>query len=82
MGRRVRRVCITGSLLTEMFIQGYEAAFRCVEGLPFGATLLGVEWQWDRAGGVLFLTFSHESFAELPEGSPIPQMDVVYRRTD
>ena len=49
----------------------------CVKGLPDGSRLVGMDIEGFRR--ILLLTYEHESFEPVAEGSPIPELEMLYR---
>lgn len=77
--RRLVRVGMSFDLLFGIMELGYkiENGIECIEGLPSGAQF--VESYTDLQTRVLYLVFSHPSFAEGEPGDMIPEMRIVHR---
>lgn len=83
---RIKAIRVSSGLWQASCMTGWEIGGRkCLEGLPEGAVFVGAFYkQWDgrRATPDLIFTFMHPSFEDIPEGEPIPEIAIVWERTE
>jgi hypothetical protein len=77
---KVKRLYVSPELIVTMLTTGYtlNAELSVAEGLPVGATLVGVGYDLNRrAWG---LDFQHPDFAWVPEGCAPNELSVVIQK--
>lgn len=75
-----RLVCVRVSqpFLIYLFTKGNKtSAVECVEGLPEGAKFHNSYYEWESNSA--YLVFSHESFAEVPDGEKLPILNIEHK---
>lgn len=76
-GHRVIRV--SEEFLLDLLSQGERwTMWRCDDGLPKDARLVGIYREVDRAGAPIALVFEHRSWAPTPHGETLPEMRVRF----
>lgn len=83
MGFRV--VYVTGRMMTEIIRQGAENHTRVTQGLPADAVLVRIIPDrfdyFETKEPTLGLVYQSSEFSELPEGSVIPDLQIIFERS-
>jgi hypothetical protein len=78
--RRLKRVSFTIDVLPTLFTTNSHLPYyvNIMEGIPFGAKIIGAFIDHDRR--VISLVLSHDSFDFVPEGKIIPELFITVER--
>ena len=77
---RLAKVMMSHELFQEIMTEGWDAHWRCLEGLPEGAELVNTFFEGGRVGGTIHFVYHHESFEDVPVGDFMPEVMVVFKR--
>ncbi len=78
--RNWRTTTISGMLYKELFTKETMSFVRCTEGLPEGAAF--VRSYYNERKDMVTLVWEHPTFADVPEGGIVPELEVEFRSYD